>query len=59
MFELAIAVIAAISLSIFLVHAIEAYLTHYPLAAESLRARGRSRAPVVYRKRKGGTHDEI
>jgi hypothetical protein len=28
MFELAIAVIAAISLSIFLVHAIEAYLTH-------------------------------
>jgi hypothetical protein len=28
MFELAIAVIAATSLSIFLVHAIEAYLTH-------------------------------
>jgi len=28
MFEIAIAIIAAISLSIFLVHAVEAYLTH-------------------------------
>jgi hypothetical protein len=30
MFELAIAVIAAISLRIFLVHAVETYLTHQP-----------------------------
>jgi hypothetical protein len=30
MFELGIAVIAAISLSIFLVHAVEAYLNHQP-----------------------------
>jgi hypothetical protein len=28
MFEIAIAVFAAISVSIFLVHAVEAYLTH-------------------------------